>query len=391
MTYLDSVRVAFLNLKANMVRSLLSMLGVIIGTAAVIVVISLVNGSRESDIESWMAGIKGVLTIRVKYSGGDVRRITMDDVEYLKKTPHVVDVLPDVKTMTDMRGPLGRANGTLGGVNMFYVENNKYVLVSGRLFSAAEIETRSSLCLITDQFARKMFRNQYPIGQKIRLPEAAVEVIGVVRPPARSLNPFLDMDVMVSIPTAMRFMKKFPIYSIDIHAGEENLEKVKASLTQLISLNPEKSDYLELIDPRDMYREAFERSRSLMIQMILIACISLMVGGIGLMNVMLTSVAERTHEIGLRKALGASSRVILHQFLIESMTLSGVGGLSGVFLGTMVSYSLGVLSHGKIYVSIPFVALVVSFVFSSVIGLVFGLFPASKAAHLSPVEALRYE
>ena len=126
-------------------------------------------------------------------------------------------------------------------------------------------------------------------------------------------------------------------------------------------------------------------------QMILIAAISLLVGGIGLMNVLLATVAERTHEIGLRKAVGASSRMLLSQFLVEAATLSGLGGFGGVFVGILLAYGISYLSKGTFLVAVMPVSLVVSFLFSVMVGLIFGLFPASKAATLSPVEALRYE
>jgi putative ABC transport system permease protein len=186
-------------------------------------------------------------------------------------------------------------------------------------------------------------------------------------------------------------VKDAQIYSVEIRTEKGKVDRVKKELEDLIALNPKQAGLLEIDDPRVYLKEMEKWAGQWMMQMTLIAGVSLLVGGIGLMNVMLTTVAERTHEIGLRKALGANSKAIMNQFLVEAACLSGVGGLSGVTLGVFISYTLNIVSKGKIFIAIWPVSLVTSFVFSLVLGVVFGLFPASKAAHLSPVEALRYE
>lgn len=393
MTILDSLHVAIANVRANLVRSFLSMLGIVIGTGAVIVVVSIVNGTRVATMESMMAGTADLLYLRPSFSdvSGRAGKITMDDVERLKRLPDVVSALPDLSHRMDVRGSRGKANAQLLGIDAIYAALFKLELVTGRFLESLDIERRHRVCLISDVFARKLFENDYPVGQKIRSEDLLLEVVGVVKAKERSLMTASNADIYVPLPLLLRMMGNPQIYSVAIRSDKGKIDRVKSALQELIQMNPQQAGLLELSDPRDYMKEMAKWARLWMLQMILIAGISLLVGGVGLMNVMLTTVAERTHEIGLRKALGASSRMVMHQFLIEAATLSGLGGLLGVGSGVFISYALNLVSGGKILVAIPPLAVFVSFFFSLFLGLVFGLFPASKAAHLSPVEALRYE
>jgi putative ABC transport system permease protein len=393
MTVNDSVNVAFANLKANKVRSVLSMLGIVIGTAAVIVVVSIVNGTRRATLDAMMSDYTDLLNLRPAYSeaSGRFGVITIDDVERLKRLSNVRTALPEISARKNVRGSIGKSPAVLKGIDEEYTSLYKYELVSGQFLSIDDITERRRVCLITEKLAKKIYGLDFPIDQRMRVEETSLEIAGVVREPEQMSRLGKEGDVLVPISALLRMVKDAQIYSVEIRTEKGKVDRVKKELEDLIALNPKQAGLLEIDDPRVYLKEMEKWAGQWMMQMTLIAGVSLLVGGIGLMNVMLTTVAERTHEIGLRKALGANSKAIMNQFLVEAACLSGVGGLSGVTLGVFISYTLNIVSKGKIFIAIWPVSLVTSFVFSLVLGVVFGLFPASKAAHLSPVEALRYE
>jgi putative ABC transport system permease protein len=393
MNKIDNFHVALANLRANKARSILSMLGIVIGTGAVIVVISIVNGTRVASMKSMAAGTEDMLFLRPRFSEqmGTMGKLSMEDVERLRIVEHVVSAIPELSWEEEARGTRGKATAMMVGVDSIALTKGDYKLLSGRLLTAEDVDRRRRIAVISEKLSTKLFSNDYPIGQRIRMQEMSVEVAGVVTVPEYLTRIGQAPDILLPIETLMRIMKNVQIYSIAIRTEPGKVDKAKENIGALLASNPRQMGLFEVEDPRTYLKELAEWSRTWMMQMILISGISLLVGGIGLMNVMLTTVAERTHEIGLRKALGADDGAVLHQFLVESATLSGIGGASGVLLGVIIALGLSVLSKGQIMVEIPPLALLLSFLFSVAIGLIFGLFPASKAAHLSPVEALRYE
>lgn len=389
----EDFHVAWVNLKANKVRSLFSMLGIVVGTCSVILVVSIVNGTREATIRQMQMGKKDVLILRAKYSESMSRfgRITLEDMDRYKKLPYVQSAFPDISNRLDVAGEASKSQGQVLGIDENYVNLMQIKISSGRNLNSSDTESRSRVALLSERFAGKIFGGAYPIGQRIRLEGLSLEVVGLFKSSALGDRQSEEGDVLLPVLTLLQIMKDPVIYSAQLRAEPGKVDKLKNILKQTITDNPRNADLIDIEDPREYLKDVEKWARTWMIQMVLIAGISLLVGGIGLMNVMLTTVAERTHEIGLRKALGANSKMLLNQFIIESVTLSGLGGGIGVFLGFFISHSLQVLSQGKILVEIMPASLIVSFLFSLVIGLIFGVFPASKASHLSPVEALRYE
>lgn len=393
MRWEECVQTAVLNLKANKMRSILSMLGIVIGTGSVIVVTSMVNGVRKESIESRMAGMTDVIQLQPRYSKESRRfgKIKIEDLDRIQRLPHILSVLPDINDYQDVKGSRGKEKANLSGIDSENFENGKFLLIDGRKISKEDVERRRRVGLINKSFAKEIFGIEYPIHQRVRVKDSSIEIIGIFDEDETLKRWGRSSDILVPVTTLFRMLDDKNIQRVQIRAEPGKLDEVKKVLEELINSNPSQASLFQVRDPRDDLEEINKWARNWLIQMTIIAGISLFVGGIGLMNVMLITVAERTREIGLRKALGANSKAIRVQFLIESITLSGLGGITGVLVGYLISRGIEILSGGTSNIAIIPLFLLGSFLFSVVIGIVFGLYPASKAARLSPVEALRYE
>ncbi len=393
MTFVESFRPAWANLRANPIRAFFSMLGIIIGTGSVILVVSIVSGTKDATIKEMLSGSENMITVNGAFdpSNNNFGRISLGDVEAVKKVPGVFTAFPEVNRSAEARGTFGKANLELMGVDETYDDLYELILLSGKFFDAKDVHSRSRTCVISDKLAKDLYGFDYPIGQRLRMKEGSLEVIGVFKEEERLLRMGQRANSFVSYYTLTQLfdIKYYAILQIRSYPGKIN--EVERDISPIFNL--EKGDYsgYEMRDHTQYVKEAQEWAQKWLYQLVAIAGISLFVGGIGLMNVMLTTVAERTQEIGVRKAIGADSRAILMQFLFESVTLSVIGGVAGIFIGIIGSYAVNVFSKGTVFISISYMAILASFLFSMLTGIFFGLFPASKASRLTPVEALRYE
>jgi putative ABC transport system permease protein len=339
-----------------------------------------------------LAGSERLIRVEASYNDktGQYGVLRIEDVDSLRALDHVNGVNPIIQEgNVDSRGIVGRARVSISSVDFFYQELNDVEMLKGKFFTKEETAVRTRACIISDKVAQSAFGYEDPIGQQLRLKGTALVVAGVFRFEERR-RVRGEASVLIPYQTAYYMFGKPQIYQIDVHANPDETDAAKAEILVWKARRAKPND-VDIKDSRDEEKRIAEWARACLIQMGTVASISLFVGGIGLMNVMLTTVAERTHEIGVRKALGADSRAILGQFLIESATLSTVGGLSGAFLGVFFSYGLEVMTKGDMHVSIVPVSLFAAVGFSVVTGIFFGLYPASVAARLSPVEALRYQ
>jgi macrolide transport system ATP-binding/permease protein len=395
---------AFRALVSNKTRSALSILGVLIGVAAVIAMLALGTGAQE-DVKKRLASLgSNLLVVRpqsaqrggISLEAGAVTRLTLQDAnEIREKVPDIKRIAPSVQ---------GRGQVTFGGKNwntrvLGTVPDYQYmhdaVPVSGRYFSPEETITRAKVAVIGKTVVDQLFGDKNPIGQFIKIKKINFQVIGIL--PTKGASAWRDNDDEVDIPlnTAMyRLLGKEYVDSVEVEvASAEAMENAQDAINKLVMTTHRipsgKSSGVEIRNMADIQETVAGTARTFSYLLGSIAFISLLVGGIGIMNIMLVSVTERTREIGLRKAIGANNSDILMQFIIEAVTVCFTGGVCGILLGSAISLSLATFAGWSTRISAPSIFL--AFLFSVAIGLVFGLWPARKASLLNPIEALRYE
>ncbi|MBI3297110.1 MAG: ABC transporter permease [Elusimicrobia bacterium] len=391
-------------LAANKVRSGLSMLGILIGVAAVIAMLAVGRGAQKA-IEARLASLgSNLLMVRsgarnmggVRGARGAVSRLTLDDVKELAKAhPSIKAIEGNVGGSAQVVYANKNVNTQVTGATPLFASMRNSEPAFGRFFTEEEDELQARVVLIGQTVANNLFGEEDPVGKEVKLNRVNFRVIGVL--PLKGANTFRDQDDTVLIPlqTAMkRALGKRFLDTIAIECETpESIPEVMADVTEVMRrrhrLPAQREDDFEIRNMADIQAALSGTTQTFSLLLGIVAAISLLVGGIGIMNIMLVSVSERTREIGLRKAVGATRRAILSQFLLEAAVLSTLGGILGILLGTSVSFILSTFSGWLAVVSPGSVAL--AFVFSAGVGIVFGFWPARKASLLSPIEALRYE
>ncbi|MCX5696824.1 MAG: ABC transporter permease [Candidatus Omnitrophica bacterium] len=390
---------------SHKMRSFLSILGILIGVAAVIAMLAVGQGAKES-IEKQLSSLGSNLIIvmpgssrihGVSLGAGAVTRFTFQDVAAIEK---LTDFAKRVSPSVTGRGQLvyGNKNWStqVEGAGVNYAPIRAAVPAVGRFFTDEEVTRRDKVAVLGTTVVQQLFENADPIGESVKINLINFKIIGIL--PAKGAAGFRDQDDTVIIPvtTAMyRVFGKEYIDSISVEAAspgimdaaQDEITKLIIKLHHLVTKDEQDSFQLRNMSDIKNTLEATTKTMSLLLGSI--AAISLLVGGIGIMNIMLVSVTERTREIGLRKAIGATNKDIMVQFLIESILMSFLGGISGVMLGAGVSVLITFFAGWSVKVSMSSVILATTF--SLVVGIVFGLWPARKASQLDPIEALRYE
>ena len=404
------LRIALRALAVNKLRSALTMLGIVIGVGAVIVMIAVGSGAQQRVEEQIRAlGSNLLLVMPGSTTAGGVRMgfgsgstLTEDDVVALNRD------IPEALAAPALRGTAqavwGNSNWStqIFGITPDYLDVRQWPLVSGRVFEPAEMAGAAKVCLIGATVARQLFGDADPLDQSIRIKRVPFTVIGVLDVKGQSMMG-TDQDdlILVPIKTARSRVlgtasaaRNRTVGTIWIKAADgvdtrRIEEQVRSLLRQRHRLPMGADDDFSLRNLAEVMAAQEASSRVLALLLAAVASVSLLVGGIGIMNIMLVSVTERTREIGLRMAVGARTRDILGQFLVEAVTLSLIGGLIGVALGIGGSVAIAQLAGWRIALSAEAIVLAVAFAF--VIGVFFGFYPARKAARLNPVEALRFE
>lgn len=413
MTILTNILESLESLSANKLRSGLTVLGIVIGVAAVIAMLSIGKGAQKSitsQIESIGTNLVYVSPGAVRQGGvqgaaGTAGTLTQEDAIALEQVPGVVTVVPEV----DGRGQityLGQnVNTRLVGITPDYQILQNITMAEGEFISADHVAARSSVVVLGNAVATDLFGDAVSaVGQDIRIRNQPFQVIGVLT--SKGGTGFLNQDDQVFVPittaqtrlTGGNFFRGANVVStINVQVNSPNeVQSVMTGITEILRERHntvEGSDDFTVSSQQDALAAVTQVTNTLSIFLGGIAGISLLVGGIGVMNIMLTTVSERTREIGLRKAIGARKKDILLQFLIEAMTLSLMGGVIGVIAGWLIAQLIGRIQLGGSAIS-PVVSLdsvLLSTLFSLAVGLFFGIYPASRAASLQPVEALRYE
>lgn len=401
----ESIKMALDGMVSNKLRTFLTLLGIIIGVGAVIAMVSLGFGVKESIKDNisklgsnlLMVSAGGRTATGARLAAGEGAHLTFDDMLAIEKQ---VDGIAGISASVNSSYQLvaGNQNWTsrVEGTTPSNFEIQNYELDEGRLFTERDMNSRARVAVIGKTVADNLFPGDDPVGQIMRIKKAPFQVIGVLKPKGSSgMGQDQDDTVIIPLTTAQnRMMGITHVQRITVQAENENvINDVQAEVEQVLrtrhKIKDGDYDDFTISNMAAIMDTMMATANSITLLLGCIAAISLLVGGIGIMNIMLVSVTERTREIGIRKALGATYNNILLQFLIEAMVIGVVGGFLGVVIGVIASY--GISSFAGWNTVISWWAIVVAVVFSVGIGLFFGIYPARKAALLDPIDALRYE
>ena len=386
-------------------RSVLTALGIIIGVGAVIAMVGIGNGAK-AQVEAQIASLgENVILIfsgsttasGIRTGWGGAGTLKIEDAEAIRReVPGVIGASEEVVSTTQVAAGNQNWFTRIFGESADYFDIRQWPLADGAPFTAQDVRSANKVCVIGRTTATQIYGNESPIGQILRIKNVPFTITGVLTP--KGLSPQgVDQDDIVVMPytSAMkRVIGGTTLRNMDVQMGDPG--QIAAAQQQIISLlrqrhniRPGRDDDFTVRTQQEIAEAATATSRVMTVLLGAIAGVSLVVGGIGIMNIMLVSVTERTREIGVRMAVGAHGIDILTQFLIEAVTLSSVGGLIGIICGIGASRILSIYAHWPTLISISSIA--IAFLFSAAVGVFFGFYPARKAAALDPIEALRYE
>ena len=396
---------AWRSVRRNVFRSLLTILGVVIGVASVVVMVAVGLGA-QSEVTARINNLGTNLVVitpgatttgGVSGGSGSFNRLTVDDSEFLAKES---TLLAAVSPVVQTRGLViaGNTNwrSTINGVDVSYPEIRAWEVASGRFFTKEEVRARRKVALLGQTTAKALFADSDPVGSQIRIGQVPVEVIGVLAAKGQTAEGTDQDDIILAPYTTVQTRMSGRVYIAQILGSAlssddvpDAVAEVKELMRESHGLGANDPDDITVRDQSSLGEAAKATTRVMTLLLSAVASISLLVGGIGIMNIMLVSVTERTLEIGIRRALGARSRDVLAQFLVESVVLSGFGGLLGATLGVTGAWILGAATGWATQVSPATLALAMGFAIG--VGVFFGWYPARRAAALDVIEALRHQ
>ncbi len=402
MVIFEIIRVAFQSIIANLFRSMLTMLGIIIGVAAVITMVAVGSGAQRAindQIESLGANILNISSSR-SYRGGISRNqmtLTVNDAQMLKdESKYIMALVPEIDGREQIKYKNKNINVTVVGTTADFAPVKGFKIEYGNMFSLSDDDAKRRVAVLGADIPGELETNPHElIGSIITIKNQPFQVLGIFEKKGSVGYRNPDDDIWVPLQTAQyRVQGTDRLETISAQVSESvSLEKAIVEIERILrrehKLLPGKDNDFTITDSRIFLNTAQEATKIFTFLLASIASVSLIVGGIGIMNIMLVSVTERTKEIGIRIALGATRTNILFQFLVESMALCILGGLVGIGLGYGASAMLNEIAGWKTFVSPS--SIIIAFAFSGIVGLVFGLLPARRAAMLDPIDALRYE
>jgi putative ABC transport system permease protein len=399
----NTVLLALRGLRRNLMRSFLTILGIVIGVSAVVTMVTLGNGTTQSVSQQIASLGSNLIMVMPGQRGGPgsagttAPRFKVADAKAIEEQIRTIKaVAPTAGQTVTVVATTKNWSTTVTGTTGAYFTAGNWTLASGRAFAEAEERSGAAVCVIGETVRGKLFGTANPLGSAIRLKQFSCEVIGLLRSKGQaSMGRDQDDTVLVPLRTLQRRVTgSLDINSIMVAATDSaSTDRVKTSIEQLMRerrhIGTGETDDFNVLDTKEIAQTMTGTTRLLTALLAAVAAVSLLVGGIGIMNIMLVSITERTREIGTRLAIGALEREVLLQFLVEAVTLSSLGGVIGILLATGASIVLAKLMQ------VPFVfnaqINLVAFVFSAGIGVLFGYLPARRAAHLDPIDALRHE
>ena len=393
------IKIALSSVWNNKMRSFLTMLGIIIGISSVTILVGMGEGTQKQ-ISDQIENL-GTNLITVSITGNRTTTITDEDLNELKAKPGIKEIAPEISTgNVNIKSKSKSSTTTLEASTPEYAEIRKLAVQSGRFIKRMDVDNRFNVLVIGPETAQNIFGNTNVVGNTMYVNGIEFTVVGVLKSEGTSTTGSSDDRIIIPLSTGERLMKTAKAQTFYVEA--ESKDKVDEAMSYLeLFLNKKfkirnsgsdstvTNSYYRVMSQTSILDTANSTTKSMTSMLAGIAAISLIVGGIGIMNIMLVSVAERTREIGIRKAIGAKKRNILMQFLIESAGISGFGGIMGVLLGYIGAY-FGEHVFGTVII-IPSNIVIEAFVFSMVVGIIFGIYPANKASNLNPIDALRFE
>lgn len=412
MQFEENLRIAFDGLLFHKLRSFLTMLGIIFGVAAVIAMLSIGEGAKREAIEKFQdLGVNNIIVrekklsekeleeVRAKFSSG----LTLKDAEAIRKiVPKIINVSPLAEREIEAKYEDRSGKATVVGITPVFQTILNYSTAKGKFIENDHFTRHLKMCVLGAGIATTLFPSENPVNKMVKLEDQWFEVLGVMESKslftetvgelaARDLN----NDIYIPLTTLLRRFSKeneldSNIKQITVQAEDsKHLVEIASVIRRVLTRRHHKNDDFDIIVPYELLKQEEEERRIYNILLGSIAAISLLVGGIGIMNIMLATVSERTREIGIRRAIGATRKEVLGQFITEAVALSLVGGIIGVFVGVGMSLSINWITDFKTVVT--FFSIVISFSVSGAVGIIFGILPAKKAAELDPIESLRYE
>ena len=402
--YKESFLMAWASLVANKLRSLLTMLGIIIGVAAVIALVSIGNGVKQ-DIENSISSLGSNLLVVLpgaprtpgaRPSQGSMKSLKISDYEAITKLEGVKAASPMTNGSYVVIYQNKNWTTSVAGVNSNFQDVNNWTMTSGRFFSDKNVQNRERVAVVGQTVVKNLFADEDPVGKEIRVKNIPFRVIGVLKSKGNgTMGNDQDDTVLIPYTTSMErvegidYLRRVYVVAKD----DEGIDRLQADIENLLrvrhNIKDTNLDDFNIQNMKSIMETVAQTTGTFTLFLGAVAAISLVVGGIGIMNIMLVSVTERTREIGVRKALGATYSVIVTQFLIEAVVISLMGGFIGIAFGIGASKVIGMVSGMSTIVSVP--TIIMSFAFSMAIGLIFGIYPARKAAKLNPIDALHYE
>lgn len=400
----ETFKISIRSLNSNKMRTLLSMLGIIIGVGAVIAVISIASGSQQQVTSRISSMGSNLINISPGWSRGRFGQLgssstnvfTMDLAEAIVDySPAVQRIAPNSQSSGYFLNDGNNYRANIVGTDMNYQEINNYSPESGKFFSQYDLDNATNVIVLGSEIVSELYGDKDPIGSKISFQHNSrslvFRVIGVMEEKDRGITGDLNGSAYIPISSYQNRISNSKYVDSFVAQGVSSTEASQAveQIEYLLSKYTGDSDEFNIMSQDQLLDTINEVTGSMALMISGIAAISLLVGGIGIMNIMLVSVTERTREIGIRKALGAKRKHVLSQFLIEALTLSSIGGVVGIIFGYLAAYGVSQMAGWALIISVP--TLIFAFAFSLVVGIFFGIYPAIKASKLDPVIALSYE